>query len=140
MKKTELHHGMLLKTPVILSVVEVYKGDAKGEFTFYRDGGRAETYIERSSTFELSPGMEAIFFINKAGNGFGSSTTWPIADKMLVVNWDSSKMLGEHNIKLTEKDLTGYTIAKLLDTPEEFNTCNLEDFTALIKSLVKQTS
>jgi len=136
-EETILDMDIFLMTPVVLEIIEIYKGNAEHQFTFFRDGGRTDTYIEKSSTYELTPDMEAIFFLTSRGYGFGPFTTWPIANNMVVLDWDAFLRLSIHDINIKEENLNEYEIAKLIDTPESFNTCLLNDFIALLSSLTQ---
>jgi hypothetical protein len=126
-------------TPVELSIIKTLKGEENETFTFIRDGGRVRNdYIQKSSTFQLTDGMEAVYFLNKQGYTCGYIGVWPVAEDMVAINWDSFKILdGVYDIEMKYVNLSEHPIADLFEKTESHRTCNLDDFLTLIESLVK---
>jgi hypothetical protein len=157
-----------LFTEVDVSIINTIKGEDTRDFTYYRRGGRTQRYIERSSSFELTTGMEAIIFSNRHGGTYGSIGVWPVVDDMVIISeagfsslsqytpLDPIDFFREHDygIEFWYTDLSGNETAELLNggdmidfrncmreeshvlnEPNMFRVCRLDDFIALIERL-----
>ncbi|MCL2050324.1 MAG: hypothetical protein FWG91_01135 [Lachnospiraceae bacterium] len=140
-RETNLYDGegyTLPYTPVMLKVLEAYKGDVPDEVLFKRDGGKTKTHILKSSTFEMTEGMEAVFFMNEHGVGFGPYASWIVADDVVVLNWGVKDKLEPYGVELFETDIREHLVAELfLDSTDRVRSCKLSDFADVVKMLVK---
>jgi hypothetical protein len=142
-------------TPVRISVISTIKGEPAEEFTYIRSGGRGEDFIQRSSSIEVTEGMEAIFFVSRHGGIFGPSGVWLVAGDNVALNGnvinsyrtldDAYELIEnyDYGINFTNADLSGYDIGRLVyeglneDEYGLIKTCSLGDFIALIESLIQ---
>jgi hypothetical protein len=144
----------VVRTPVVISVIETIKGEPMKEFTYNQDGGRTESYFTPSASLELAPGTEGIFFFsNDEGATYGPFGVWPVIDGRVI----SGGMLNTHRVvidgiaiydynydygvKLTDTDLSAsISNARWIDEDEakSVSTCSLEDFIVLVHSMLDE--